>query len=57
MRLCCIYVRNGFTIEIFGFMHSLHTFRVHATHGAINIDIAIKGDGRLENKSRYIKDG
>ena len=21
----CTYVRNGFTIEIYGFMHSLHT--------------------------------
>ena len=22
----CMSVRNGFTIEIYGFMHSLHTF-------------------------------
>ena len=22
----CMYVCNGFTIEIYGFMHSLHTF-------------------------------
>ena len=26
VMLVCMSVRNGFTIEIYGFMHSLHTF-------------------------------
>ena len=50
-------VRYGFTIRVYGLMHSLRTFWVRGTHGAINIDIAIKDDGRLENVSRDIKDG
>ena len=31
----CISVRNGFTIEICWFTHSLRTFLSHSAHGAI----------------------
>ena len=29
----CMSVRNGFTIEIDGFTHSLHSFLARAAHG------------------------
>ena len=45
-------VRNGFTIEICKFTHSLHTFLARTAHGG-----RIEDDGRLENKSRDMEDG
>ena len=32
----CMAVHNGFTIEIYGFMHSLRT---HAVHNAIAMEV------------------
>ena len=38
----CMSVRNEFTIEIYGFMHSLYTFLVHDTHDAIAIEVEVE---------------
>ena len=54
-------VCNGPTIEIYGFMHSLHTFLACSAHGAIAISISqrrtrrIEDDSWLENLSRDIE--
>ena len=54
-------VCNGPTIEIYGFMHSLHTFLACSAQGAIAILISrnrtrrIEDDSRLENLSRDIE--
>ena len=61
----CMSVRYGFTIEIYGFMHSLRTSLARATHDAIAVkveDLRIEdGDSedrsRRQNKSRDIEDG
>ena len=54
-------VRNGFMIEIYGFMHSLRTFLACAAHGAIVTSQwrtqRIEDDGRLEKESRDIENG
>ena len=39
----CLYVRNGFTIEIYRFMHSLRTFwhvllRMPSSNGGMEIE-------------------
>ena len=41
----CMSVRNRFTIEIYGFTHSLHTFVAHAAHDAIarNVGQGLRG--------------
>ena len=45
-------VHNGFTIEIYWFIHGLGTFLAHATHGAIAISTRrIEDDSKLENES------
>ena len=53
-------VRNGFTIEIYGFMHSLHTFLAYVPLVVPLISRwrtrRIENDGRLENLSRDIED-
>ena len=41
----CLSVHNGFTIEIYGFMHSLRTFLSRAAHGAIARDGGLGADG------------
>ena len=38
----CMYVHNGFTIEIYGFMHSLRTSLARATHDAIVMEVEIE---------------
>ena len=38
----CMSVHNGFTIEIYGFTHSLCTFLAHATHDAIVMEIEVE---------------
>ena len=53
----CMSVRNGFTIEIYGFMHSLHTSLARATHDAIAIEIEVKDRRRHQNESRCMEDG
>ena len=53
-----MYVRNEFTIEIYGFTHSLCIFRVCAAHGAITMENSEdrRDDGRLRKTSREIED-
>ena len=38
----CMYVRNRFTIELYGFTHSLRTYLVHAIHDAIAMEIDVE---------------
>ena len=42
-------VRYGFTIEIYGFMHSLRTSLARATHDAIAVKVE---DLRIEDDAR-----
>ena len=35
----CMYVHNGFAIEIYGFTHSLHTSSARAAHDAITMEV------------------
>ena len=35
----CMYVRNEFAIEIYGFMHSLHTSSARAVHDVIMMEV------------------
>ena len=37
----CMSVRNGFTIEIYGFTHSLRTSLARAAHDAIMIGVKV----------------
>ena len=56
----CMYVRNGFSIEIYGFMHSLRTFLARDAHDAVSIEVKVNDseDRRWsQNKSRDIEDG
>jgi len=54
----CMSVRNGFTIEIYGFTHSLHTFSVSATHDDIAMEVEDSDVRRRhQNKSRCMEDG
>ena len=51
-------VFNGFTIEIYGFMHSLRTFLARATHGAITTeDLEDRRRQQAGRDSRGIEDG
>ena len=43
-----MYVCNGFTIEIYGFTHSLHTFLAHAAHNAIAMEVEDWENGRRQ---------
>ena len=43
-------VRNGCTIEIYGFMHSLHTFLACAAHNAIMMEVEDWEDSSLVPK-------
>ena len=48
-------VRYGFTIEIYGFMHSLRTSLARATHDAIAVkveDLRIEDDARTSQRHR-----
>ena len=51
----CMYVRNGFTTETCGFMHSLHTSLARAAHDAIAMEVDVK-DRRIENDARTSPD-
>jgi len=42
MYVCMLSVRNGFTIEIYGFMHSLRTFLACASHNAMVMEVKVK---------------
>ena len=56
----CIYVRNGFTIEIYGFTRSLRTSLARAAHDAIAMDIEVEDSEdrrRRQNESRCMEDG
>ena len=56
-------VRNGFTIEIYGFMHSLRTFwhvrlRMLSRDGGMEIEVEHSEDRRRrQNESRFMEDG
>ena len=58
----CMYVRNGFTIEIHGFMRSLRTFwhvpfRMPSCNG-MEIEVEDPEDRRWrQNESRCMEDG
>ena len=53
-----MYVCNGFTIEIYGFTHSLCSFLVHAAHDAEVKVVEDSEDRRgCPNKSRDTEDG
>ena len=58
----CMSVHNGFTIEIYGFMHSLRTFwhmplRMPSRDG-MEIEVEDSEDRRRrQNKSRCMEDG
>ena len=57
--LVCMSVHNGFTIEIYGFTHSLCTFLARATHDAIVMEIEVENSEdrrRRQNESRDMKD-
>ena len=42
----CMSVRNGFTIEIYGFAHSLRTSLARAAHDAIDIAMRSRDNAR-----------
>ena len=44
-----MYVRYGFTIEIYGFTHSLRTSLARAAHDAIAVEVK---DSRTEDDAR-----
>ena len=48
----CLSVRNRFTIEIYGFTHSLCPSLVRATHDAIMIDVKVL---RIEDNARRVQ--
>ena len=58
----CMSVHNGFTIEIYGFVHSLRTFwhmplRMPSRDG-MEIKVEDSGDRRRhQNESRCMEDG
>ena len=58
----CLSVSNGFTIEIYGFMHSLRTFwhvplRMPSRDG-VEIEVKDSEDIRqCQNESRCMEDG
>ena len=52
-------VSNGFTIEAYGFMHSLHTFLACAAHVPIMMEVEVKDSEdrrRCQNDSRDMED-
>ena len=57
------HVRNGFTIEIYRFMHSLRTFwhvplRMPLCDGGVEIEVEDSEDRRrCQNESRCMEDG
>ena len=55
-----MYVHNGFTIEIYGFMHSLRTFLARHAHDANVMEVEVEDSEdrrRRQNKSKDIEDG
>ena len=58
----CMSVCNGFTIEIYGFMHSLRTFGTchsgcHRANGGMEIEVEDSKDRRqCQNESRCMED-
>ena len=60
--LVCMSVRNGFTIEIYGFMHNLQTFwhvpLMMPSRDGMEIEVKDSEDRRRrQNESRYMEDG
>ena len=62
--LVCMSVHNGFTIEIYGFMHCLRTFwhmllrMPSRLHDGMEIEIEDSEDRRrCQNESRCMEDG
>ena len=56
----CMSVRYVFTSEIYGFMHSLHTFLARDAHDAITRAIEVKDPkdrSQCQNESRDMEDG
>ena len=56
----CVSVRNGFTIEICRFTHSLRTSSARAAHDTIAMEIKVKDSEdtrRRQNESRCMEDG
>ena len=48
----------GFTIEIYGFTHSLRTSLAHAAYDSITMENEVKdSDRRWQNESRCMEDG
>ena len=53
-----MYVRNGFTIKIYGFTHSLRTSLARAAHDAIAMEVENSEDRRRhQNESKGMEDG
>ena len=58
----CMYVRNRFTIEIYGFMHSLRIFwhvpfRMPSHDSGMEIEVEDLEDRRCQNEYRCMEDG
>ena len=56
----CLNVHCRFTVEIYGFRHSLRTCLVCATHDAIAMEIEVEDSEdkrRRQNDSRCMEDG
>ena len=56
----CMFVCNGFKIEIYGFTHSLRTFLARDAHDATTMEVEVEDSEdrrRCLNKSRDIEDG
>ena len=51
----CRSVCNEFTIEIYGFMHSLRAFLSHATRGAINIMMKDSEDRKQQEANKWVQ--
>jgi len=56
----CVSVRNGFTIEICGFTHSLRTSLARVAHDVIVMEAEVKDSEdrrRRQNEFRCMEDG
>ena len=51
---CLFSLDNGFTIEIYGFTHSLDTFLARAAHDAIARAMKVEDSEQLEDRSRRL---
>ena len=54
----CMSVRYRFTVEIYGFRHSLRTCLAHAAHDAIAIEIEFEdSEDRRQCQNECMEDG